>query len=129
MEGPLKIPRCTGVVLPGTNFIGGSLIHAAIPAMHLKYAKFRGVMDNYIHPVSDTECQCFQCRKKFPIETMEILKEMKELQAQRYKYRDLDNGLWENYEDKEIRGKIEKLEKKIPPVRYRKLSPVDFIYR
>ena len=53
---------------------------------------------------------------------------MKELQAQRYKYRDLDNGLWENYEDKEIREKIEKLEKKIPSVRYRKLSPIDFIY-
>ena len=42
--------------------------------------------------------------------------------------RDLDNGLWENYEDKEIRGKIEELEKQIPPVCYRKLSPVDFIY-
>ena len=98
------------------------------PMLHLKYAKFRGVMNNYIRPISDTECQCSQCQKKFPIETMEILKEMKELQAQRYKYRDLDNGLWENYEDKEIREKIEELEKKIPPVRYRKLSPIDFIY-
>ena len=128
MEGPLKIPRCTGVEFPGTNFIGGSLILAVIPAMHLKYAKFRGVINNYIRPISDTECQCSQCHKKFPIETMEILKEMKKLQAKRYKYRDLDNGLWGNYEDKEIREKIEELEKKIPPVRYRKLSPVDFIY-
>lgn len=98
------------------------------PRLHLKHAKFRGTMNNYIRPISATECQCSQCHKKFPIETMEILKEMKELQAQRYKYRDLDNGLWENYEDKEIREKIEELEKKIPPVRYRKLSPIDFIY-
>ena len=53
---------------------------------------------------------------------------MKELQIQRYKYRDLKNGLWANYEDKEIRGKIQELGKLIPPVRYRKLSPDDFIY-
>lgn len=128
LDGPLEVPRCMGVVLPGMNAIGGTLIHVEIPMLHLKYAKFRGVMNNYIRPISDTECQCSQCHKKFPIETMEILKEMKELQAQRYKYRDLDNGLWENYEDKEIREKIEELEKKIPPVRYRKLSPIDFIY-
>ena len=128
LEGPLEVPRCMGVVLPGMNAIGGTLIHVEIPMLHLKYAKFRGVMNNYIRPISDTECQCSQCHKKFPIETMEILKEMKELQAQRYKYRDLDNGLWENYEDQEIREKIEELEKKIPPVRYRKLSPIDFIY-
>ena len=110
LDGPLEVPRCIGVVLPGMNAIGGTLIHVEIPMLHLKYAKFRGVMNNYIRPISDTECQCSQCQKKFPIETMEILKEMKELQVQRYKYRDLDNGLWENYEDKEIREKIEELE-------------------
>ena len=128
MEGPLEVPRRMGVVLPGMNAIGGPLIHVEFPTLHLKYAKFRGVMNNYIRPVSDTECQCSQCHKKFPIGTMEILKEMKELQAQRYKYKELSYGLWENYEDKEIQEKIEKLEKKIPPVRYRKLSPIDFIY-
>ena len=126
-EESMEMPNSSEGALLGTNKIG-TLILAEVPFPHLKYAKFRGVMNNYIRPISDTECQCSQCHKKFPIETMEILKEMKELQAQRYKYRDLDNGLWENYEDKEIREKIEELEKKIPPVRYRKLSPIDFIY-
>ena len=126
-EESMEMPNSSEGALLGTNKIG-TLILAEVPFPHLKYAKFRGVMNNYIRPISDTECQCSQCHKKFPIETMEILKEMKELQAQRYKYRDLDNGLWENYEDKEIREKIEELEKKSPPVRYRKLSPIDFIY-
>lgn len=126
-EEAMETPNGLEGAFPGIDKIG-TLISAEVPFPHLKYAKFRGVMNNYIRPISDIECQCSQCHKKFPIETMEILKEMKELQAQRYKYRDLDNGLWENYEDKEIRGKIEELEKKIPPVRYRKLSPIDFIY-
>ena len=68
LDGPLEVPRCIGVVLPGMNAIGGTLIHVEIPMLHLKYAKFRGVMNNYIRPISDTECQCSQCQKKFPIE-------------------------------------------------------------
>ena len=126
-EESMEMPNGSEGAILGTNKIG-TLILSEVPFPHLKYAKFRGVMNNYIHPISDTECQCSRCHKKFPIETMAIMEEMKELQAKRYKYRDLDNGLWENYEDKEIRGKIEELEKKIPPVCYRKLSPVDFIY-
>jgi len=104
------------------------ILLTTIPVRHLKSAKFRGYMTSYVYSIFDTECKCSQCHKIFPIKTLEILKEMKELQIQRYKYRDRKNGLWANYEDKEIRGKIQELGKLIPPVRYRKLSPDDFIY-
>ena len=55
LDGTLEVSRCMGVVLPGMNAIGETLIHVEIPMLHLKYAKFRGVMNNYIRPISDTE--------------------------------------------------------------------------
>lgn len=90
--------------------------------------KHRVVMNNYIHQISDTECQCCKCHKIFSIDVMNTLEEIEKLQEQRNKFKDLHQGLFIPQEDEEIRVKIEELEKEIPTVRYRRLSPTDFVY-
>lgn len=122
-----KIHTCRHYTLAVERGISNIPVETTIAIVFMP-TKHRVVMNNYIHQISDAECQCCKCHKIFPIEVMKTLEEIEKLQEQWNQFKNLHQGLFITQEDKEIHVKIEELEKQIPTVRYRKLSPTDFVY-